>query len=110
MNPGEQVKFFFPICKNETKIFPFFFFPKAAADRSFWDNFVQDFYSPTSTCKLELLNSETEERKVFGNVIYILIEEQKAYKVLHRDQSVFISQMFSYSVYVWHKCYSDDLG
>jgi hypothetical protein len=37
-----------------------------AADRSFWDNFVQDFYTPSSTLKLGLLNMETNEREVFG--------------------------------------------
>jgi hypothetical protein len=36
-----------------------------AADRSFWDNFVQDFYTPSSTLKLGLLNMETNEREVF---------------------------------------------
>ncbi|KAG1449992.1 hypothetical protein G6F55_009905 [Rhizopus delemar] len=36
-----------------------------AMDRSFWDSFVQDFYTSSSSLKLGLLNIESNERRVF---------------------------------------------
>lgn len=40
-----------------------------AADRSFWDNFVQDFFTSASTLKIGLFNTETSERKSFGTKV-----------------------------------------
>jgi hypothetical protein len=58
-------------------------------DRSFWDSFVQDFYTSSSSLKLGLLNIESNERRVFGMInMCICIHEIDTYNDTEVNQSL----------------------